>query len=497
MNLIDKAVAVLSPEKALARARARRALGIINHYDGASKTRRTDGWRAIGSDANAAIETALPRLRDVSRDLDRNNSVVRRATRARTDAVVGSGIKWAFTAENDDWRKELEAIADDHFGTTAIDADGHSNLYGLQELAYRTKRVAGECLIRRRWRKPGDGFPLPYQIQLLEPEYLDETKNGRMDNGNLAVMGIEVNGFGKRVAYWLRKRHPGNALIFGNSSVRVPATEIIHLYSKERPGQMRGVPDLAAAFALFHDLADYDDAQLLRQKIATCFAMFRTTPLDVEEDPDDPVGSEDPLEKIQPGIIEDLAIGQDVTIAEPPQPGGYGEFMKVKMHQAAAAGDVAYSSLSGDYSQVNFSSARMERLSLNPGIEAEQRNLMIGQMMHGVARWNGEALSLKRAVQGKVTPGYRNSWVPPVQPMLDPKAEEQAQRGMIRDGLEPWSWAVKKRGYDPDKVIEAYAKDAERFDQNGLVFDVDGRVVSAQGQNNGLDEQKGNTNGEG
>ena len=62
------------------------------------------------------------------------------------------------------------------------------------------------------------------------------------------------------------RAHPDDALLTPMSSaggslvpVRVPATEIIHLFRHLRPGQIRGEPWLARALIKLHELDQYDD----------------------------------------------------------------------------------------------------------------------------------------------------------------------------------------------------------------------------------------------
>jgi len=123
------------------------------------------------------------------------------------------------------------------------DADGQLDFYGLQTLACREMVEAGEVLVRRRPRRPGDGVMPPVQLQLLEADFLDATRNGALGAGQ-AVQGIEFDALGRRRAYWLFGAHPGDAthsLTGGLTSCAVPAREIAHVYEKQRK-QARGVP---------------------------------------------------------------------------------------------------------------------------------------------------------------------------------------------------------------------------------------------------------------
>ena len=82
------------------------------------------------------------------------------------------------------------------------------------------------------------------------------------------MQGIEFDPLGRRRAYWLHAEHPGDAhgaLRGGLNSRPVPASEIAHIYEKQRT-QARGVPWGAPAIRSLRDLDDYEVAELVRKK---------------------------------------------------------------------------------------------------------------------------------------------------------------------------------------------------------------------------------------
>ena len=125
---------------------------------------------------------------------------------------------------------------------------------------------SGEVLIRRRHRRPSDGLALPLQIQVLEADFLDTGKHLSLPNGGKIVRGVEIDAIGRRVAYWLFRNHPGSSNLtsstvrFGQSS-RVPASEILHVYSIYRAGQARGASWFSPVLIRFNDFDDLADAR--------------------------------------------------------------------------------------------------------------------------------------------------------------------------------------------------------------------------------------------
>jgi capsid protein len=134
---------------------------------------------------------------------------------------------------------------------------------------------------------------------------------GRSPADNTCFEGIEFDRAGRRVAYWIYDEHPGGGLSWKMpTSRRVPAADVIHAFRVDRPGQYRGVPWAAPVIMTLWDLADYEDAELVRQKIAACFAVFyigddkRGLAQSVVAGASTVAGT--PVETVEPGMIERL-----------------------------------------------------------------------------------------------------------------------------------------------------------------------------------------------
>jgi len=373
VNWLDRTVGFVSPAAGLRRARQRAAMRLLfRGYEGAKLGRRTDGWVTAGTGANTEIGPALVRLRDRSRDLVRNNPYAAKAVQAVVSNLVGTGIlpraRSDDTALNDHTDKLWARFAE------ACDADDLTDFSGLQALIVRAMVESGECLLRIRERRIEEGLPVPLQLQLLEPDHLDTTKTGELANGGFVVQGVEFDALGRRRAYWLYPVHPGEVATFRKASLSsrpVPATSVLHLFDRLRPGQVRGVPWFAPVILKLRDLDDYDDAELVRKKIEACFAAFVTGSEDEET-----LGSAGTdadggrVENFEPGMIEYLAPGKDVKFASPTHAGGYAEYMRVQLHAIAAGVGLTYELLTGDLSQVNYSSIRAGLIEFRRRMEA-------------------------------------------------------------------------------------------------------------------------------
>lgn len=445
-------------------------------YDGATTGRRSYGWRVAGTDANTEIATARPRLRNISRDMVRNNPIAGRIVQVIRQNVVGAGIVPAVKSSSKARQERIRKLIARHLETTAFDVTGRLNLYGIQGLVMGGVVESGEMLVRRRWVSDRR-LALPFQVHVLEPDYLDSTVDGVLLNGNVAINGIEYDvRTKKRVAYHLYDEHPGALrTAISQTTTRVPAADVIHVYRADRGGQERGVTWFHPVILRMRDLADFVDAQLMRQKIAACFAAFVTS----DADPSLPPGFEKdqrtghPLETMAPGMIEYLRNGEKVEFGDPPQVGDFDPYLRTSLREIATGVGITYESLTGDLSQVNYSSGRMGWIEFQRSIDDWRWNMLIPHLCTGIAEWTLEAIGIM--APGGIGEYDAIGWTPPRREMINPKEEVPTSRDTIRSGLNSWQDEVRTLGRDPEIVAAEIAEDQKLFDSLGIKLDSDGR----------------------
>lgn len=485
-NWLDRAIGSVAPRMGLRRLRARLAFELLaRHYEANSGGYRTQSWSRGSGDANAAAGTGLS-LREHARDLVRNNPHAASAVATIVDHTVGWGVtaspkkdsapKAAINVARDRWTAWAE--------TTACDADGRQNLYGLQRQFDETIVVAGECLARRRWRLPSDNLPLPVQIQLLEPDHLDTARDGiGTASGGRIIHGVEYDGIGRRVAYWLFPEHPGANFAGGGfgASRRIPASEIIHGFRPDRPGQGRGVSWFAPVILPLKEFDGYQDATAVKQRIAACLALITTdvdgtAPTIGKADPANPE-----LDGIYPGMIANLAAGRSVEVVNPPSVSEHESYCRVSLQQIAAGLGVTYEDLTGSYQGLPFSAARMSSLRHWGRVHTWRWNMLIPQFCEPVWGWAMEAAMIMNLIAEAPTA----QWTAPPAPMIDPGTEGLAFQRNIRSGIQTLSEAIRERGYDPDELLEEMAEDWKKLDKLGLILDSDPRKMTQAGQAQG------------
>lgn len=481
MGIID----TLFPRKAVRRAelrlqqrKAELKLELLERsFEGAALGHRNDGWRSTGADANAENVPALARLRNRAREQRRNNPYAERAITGIADNVVGAGIVPRPLARSDRNNRKLTDLWKAWAETTDCDADGLESFYGLQHKILETVAESGECLVRRRRRFASDGLAAPLQLQVLEPDFLDEHKTGEVTGTqNRIIQGIEFDALGRRIAYWLYDQHPGaNGIWRSLESRRIPAEDVIHIFLPKRPGQARGYSWLAPVLQRLRNFDEMEDAVIEQAKIAACFAAFVA-----KDEATSTAKAQQPLiERMEPGIVQELGIGESISFGTPPTFNGYQPYAWQSLHAVAVGLGVPYELLTGDLQGVNFSSGRMGWLHFARRVDVWQWRMLIPQLCDTAWQWFMEAQAL---LPGAVLEEVRAEWVPPRRDMVDPKAETENVKERIRNGLTTWPDALRELGVtDPLRHAEQIAAANQMLDQRGLILDCDPRRAAAPG----------------
>lgn len=459
-------------------AKASAALNAQARYDAAGTGRRIARWSPPTSGPRAAIE-GTSKLLARARDSARNDWSAEAGTGRWVSNLVGVGIqpRWKNKAVREIWDAWVPEA----------DADGVLDVYGQQALATRAWLEAGECFLRRRPRSLATPLSVPVQIQVLESEQLpmrDADVWPGMPEGHRMIQGIEVNRFGRRIAYWFYKEHPGeknSTLVAGqNDLIRVLADDVAHVFEPKRPGQMRGVSDLAPVLVKLRSIADFEDAVLDRQKLANLFTVFFTRALppeweEVQYDPNTglPVWYDNegqPMAGLEPGISQTLQPGEDVKFANPPEAGtSYPDYMRMSHVGTAAGRGMPYELMTGDIKDVSDRTLRIVVQEFRRFASQRQWHVLIHQMVRNQVRWMVEGAALAgllsaTAAKAALTPTY----APHAWEYIHPTQDAQGKQLLLEMGVVSKSQLIAERGDDPDKVFEERAEDQKTEDDLGL-----------------------------
>lgn len=456
--------------------------GQLRKYEGASSSSRLRLWNPSDSSANTEVKGGAVSLRQRARELRRNNAYAHRAVQVLTTNVVGSGIKPVFKMPNkalktffvDSWNKWANS-------STQCDWDNCQNLQGLQSQIFEAVVESGECFILRKRLSRAPGVPL--RLQILEADFLDISDDRDLANKGRIRQGIEFNSTGERVAYHFFRNHPGETGTIrtgtkADDKVRIPADQVIHVFEKKRPGQIRGVTWLHPVMVRLRDLDIFQDASLRKQQISACFAAFVYNATGESLDNTDPNKNDstwDLLEKLDSGTIEHLPPGFDIRFSDPPQSDTYPDFVRTELRSIASGLGITYEELTQDYSNVNFSSGRMGFLSFQRNIKRWQNEIMVTQVLNKIFDWFVDSIQFSPGAQNyNINPDrITASWTTPAREMIDPSKEFPAANDAVKAGFKSISEVIRSMGYNPDEVFEERAEELKKLKELGIVTDSD------------------------
>jgi lambda family phage portal protein len=472
-------------------------------YAAARGNRMTGGYGMGGdSSADAELASSLTRLRAASRQMVRDSAYAKRARVVVVNNVIGSGVGMQAQVEtnragaNGRVNADIESAFRDWCCADSCHAGGALHFHDLERAAMAQVFEAGEVFIRKHRRAFGSG-KVPLALELVEAERvpLDIALPSADGKGVETRMGIEQDEYGRAVAYWIRKKHPGDLRSTGGAAdlyERVEADYILHLRIIDRWPQTRGEPWLHTSARKLNDMDQYSGAEV---QAARASAMVFGTIKTPESDPSITSDEEDDgsqVMDIEPGTIQQLNPGEELDFHSPNRPNtALDPFMRYMLREVAAGTGVSYESLSRDYSQSNYSSSRLALL--------DDRDLwkVLQQWWIRAFRAPLHKEWLRQAVYARAVPSVSVeqyalnpakfeavAWKPRGWSWVDPTKEVKAYKEAIRAGLTSATdvIAATADGRDIEDVIAALKREAELFKQAGITVDTDVAAEQAAAQ---------------
>lgn len=434
-------------------------------------------WNPPRGSGNRAMSGAGAVVAARAHDAVRNNPYAARIVDVWTANLVGTGITTS-------WQDAGHAAAWERWSQSAeCDVSGAGSLAAVQELAVRAMVQSGEALIWRVRAPANAANAVGLQLMVLEGDRLDWTYTSVI-GGNRVIQGVEINDLGRPVAYHiLRDSQDGTYLPITQGRVRVPAEDIIHLYRRRRPGQLRDVSWLAPILWSLRDLGEYDTALLRKAYVEACLALV------VSGDGADTVSGQDNanllrdasgrvIESIEPQMILYRDGPGEVATVSPSSGGSHLGYAKRTLEGAAVGTGLTYDQVSGDLTNANYSSLRAGKIEFRRHLEQLQYTLLVPVMCDRIAQWFHER-GVETGILDAQKPGVRH--VPPAPEMVDPAKDGAALLMLVRAGFISPQEVAGMLGSDYDRVIRDIAEANALADDLGLVLDSDPRRTARGG----------------
>lgn len=461
-------------------------------FAGGAVNRLTVSLATWSGAINADLDASLVIMRARARQLAQSNEYGRRFLSLVATNVVGPhGPKLQVRAYTDfpDQRNKkpvLDKVANDaievHYARWCKVSDVTGRMDFAQQCRVAIKGAArdGEALVRYV-RRPD----LPYGIalQLLEADRLDEQLNVLFQNGGAIRQGVEIDSSGRPLALHIKTTHPGDRYTQAHAkSERVPMSQILHIYLPERAEQVRGYSWFHAIILRALQLHGFNEAAVIAARIGAS-KVAALVPKDTDGGPmpgaldavADGKSSSGALHMdVEAGDILQVPQGYDLDSWNPEYPhANFESFVKAAMRGISAGLDVATHNLSGDMTDVNYSSARIAELSERDMWITLQQWFIRAMVQPVFEEWlaiallrgeitlpNGKALPAEKL--GKFRDAARfqgRRW-----PWVDPSKEIDAAQKAVDLGITSRTRLAAERGEEFDDVLDELTQEREQLE---------------------------------
>lgn len=469
-NLLDRALAWLSPSAGVARIKSRATyMEMTGGYKGGKTSRRpTRNWRPGQTSANEELTDELPALRARSRDLARNVPLAGGAIDTAVLNVVGDGLVLQSQVDHQVlgitpesaalWQQQAEREWE--LWCKRPDFTSRLNFDELQSLVFRAVLDSGDVfVVRRRRLDPVDVYGL--KLQLIEADRCS-TPFGDTDQPDL-VDGIKMNADGVPVGYYFSDHYPDDFGVAINRSWRlveagssVTGTPLVlHLYDQRRPGQARGIPYLAPVVEAIKQLGDYTDAEITAAVNAAMMFAVVETPSPVDEDGQPIIGeasADDSEVELENGAYVTLNPGEKLSMPNPGRPNPQFEpFYNAFVSHLGVALNQPYEVLTKRFT-ASYSASRAA-LEMAWQFFKARRSWLAWKFCQPVYEW----VITEAIVSGRLSaPGYfqdpvlreawlGSEWIGPSRIQLDPLKEANADKVDLENMVKTRSQIIRER----------------------------------------------------
>lgn len=458
---------MISPEIALKRAAARKTLEVFNqgygNHGASSEKSSMRGFKANAGSVLEDVEEHVTTLRERSRDLYMGAPIANGALKSMVTNIVGAGLKlntqidYEFlkmtSEEADAWETHVEREFRSWARSTNCDITRMNNFYELQQLAFLSQLMSGDCFVLLPMVKRINS-PYELTLQILEAD--------RVCNPDLApsltsklVNGVEIDGRGEVIAYYIADNHPYSTYNMASNKwkritkygLKTGRPNVLHLMEMERPEQRRGIPIVAPVIETLKQLTRYTEAELMAAVISSMFTVFVQKEAPPKSDfggisSDEQLDDDDDTLELGNGLINFLQEGESVTFANPTRPNtGFDSFIVAMCRQIGVALEIPYEVLMKHFTS-SYSASRGALLEAWK-MYKKRREWLASSFCQPIY----ELFLAEAVAKGRVhAPGFfddsiirdaycQAEWNGPTQGQLDPLKEVNAATKRVEEGF--------------------------------------------------------------
>lgn len=475
MSWLDNIIGFISPYQGIKRAAFKQELDYIKKhgYDAGGFDRLNKQWHPLIESAEMTDRTDRDIVRARARDIERNSDMGNAVIKAFTRNIIGSGYTLQAKTDNEELNTKIETLWNEWTKAKNCDVTGTQSFSQILRMAVKRKKVDGGILFKKCYTNQGI---VPFQLQALEVDELSISWSSPKDKSHKVAGGIEYNSYNRPVGYWISQYSIDGLEIATPKYYQ--AKDIIYIYTKSRPSQVREISDLTPTLTRIRDSNEFITAVSVKERIAACLAVFIKKALPVSTGLGRQIVNNARQEvtyegkSLAPGMIKEMNAGDEIQVVDPKSSGDDAStFLKLQQRLIASGQGLSYESTTRDMSETNYSSARQSAIE-DELTYAEDIELFQSFMSEVYEEF------LKSAVLAgiitipdffsKKTEYSKHMWIAGQKRWIDPVKEANANRIALENGMKTFQQIAAENGKDWKEQIDDMAAAKEYAEKAGV-----------------------------
>lgn len=441
-------------------------------YETAKKNRLNRERSTGGGTGDEKLDEAtLWDLREISRDVDRNNGLAIGIIDRCVENIMGpAGYDLLPKTQHDDLNQLIEEDWIDWL--TVADVRGEFTGWELISKSFRSAEVDGDSF--EQWdaaANNGDGGLRAFEAdRVLSPFKTAGVRGVATVRGRKLINGIARDRNGRKRWMFVANETPLSPDVRVDQGRIIDARTVVQFADPRRLSQNRSEPRLSP---VIRDIDDLDDLLLYERiaaKVVAAQAYFIKTEspegaADAMKSATDSTSTER-IQEVLPGTVNYLGLQEDIAASPTNRPSdNFEAFVKLLNRYVGLPLGLPYELVMMDFSQVNFASSRQLLNQAQRRWKCQQ--FRVAKYVSQIFRWwlaqrieNGHYKKYRKQINSGTI--YRHEWGFPGWPSPNPLQDAQA----IATGLE-WQFesrtnANRRQGVSQDDIFDELERESAR-----------------------------------
>lgn len=297
------------------------------------------------------------------------------------------------------------------------------------------------------------------------------------------VDGVRFDRYGNPLTYDVLREHPGGTYgALAGEFDTLDADQVIHLFRRRRPGQVRGYPDITPALPLYGNMRRFTLAVIAAAETAADHAGVIESKTNPEE-----ADSTDPLDVIdvEPRSFVVMPSGWQMNQLKAEQPTTtYGEFKKEIVNEICRCLSMPFNIGAGNSASYNYASGRLDHKTYYKRIAIERHRLELRGLQRILMAWLDEA-TLVGLIPDGLPPfaTWTYQWFWPGDEHVDPSKESTAQATRLASRTTTYAEEYARKGQDWEEEFEQLGSEIKRAKELGIPLPGDTPTASTSPTN--------------